>query len=506
MVSTRSRTSKEELSPPTVSPSSTPVSATTDSSDDEDDSADEEEFEIDQYIWDDPELRPKVEKIIDYILKSTPTMEDILRTPMRLRNKVKIFQLRLIYEQTMPMTDERVAIRSQLQRMFMLCKRDYKNFVQRREEVLSFEKEARRYSEYAELQQAIFNLEASHDIKKIIYRKFLELKESIDPDFKLKTWIREALKLPFDRIKTFSCDEAGARLQRMRAYMDQELYGMTKVKEQLLLFLHKKLIDPASKGCCLGLVGPPGVGKTTLAKCLARAMELPLEQVSFGGAGNPDFIKGHDFTYVGSKPGEIVRCLSRMGCKNGILFFDEYEKISENKDLRACLLHITDFTQNTDFRDNYFSEFPIDLSALWFIYSMNAIPEDPALKDRIALITVDGYTENEKTEMARDFLIPRISRSLRVPDGSIIIPTDVIRYLVHKSNEYSLNNKGIREIERVLTDVFTKISFLIAHKTMTLSFGRMLDLAYPVHVTRDMVDQLLRDYQNNSPSHASMYI
>lgn len=509
MVSTRSRQSKENNEEDdTTTASNEELQATTSSDADSrsitgsstEDDYSEEEFEIDEEIWDNPELRAKVEKIIEYIMKNTPSMEDILKTPMRLRHKVKIFELRLIYEQTIPMTEERMALRSQLQRMFTLYKRDYKQFKKRKEEIILFEKDARNHVEYTTLQHAIFNLPAPQEIKTIIYRKFTELRESLEPDYKLKTWIREVLKLPFDRIKSFPPEEMNERLAFTRAYLDKQLYGMEKVKEQLLLFLHTKLVNPESKGCCLGLIGPPGVGKTSIAKCLAKSMDLPFEQVSFGGAGNSDFIKGHDFTYVGSKPGEIARCLSRMEYKNGILFFDEYEKISQNKDIISCLLHITDFSQNFEFRDNYFSEIPIDLSSLWFIYSMNEIPEDPALRDRIYFVKVDGYSEKEKIEIVRDYLIPKILVSLHIPKESITVQDDVIRFMLSRCR----SNKGIRDIERLVRNILTKITFLVAHKSIKVSF-QIPNLEYPVAITQQMVDILSKDEMNQNEAYLSMY-
>ena len=131
------------------------------------------------------------------------------------------------------------------------------------------------------------------------------------------------------------------------------------------------------------MIGPPGTGKTTIARLLSTVLETPFAQMSFGGVRNADFLKGHDFCYIGSRPGEIVRCLSSMQYKNGILFMDEFEKIADNKAITSCLLHIIDPQQNHEFRDSYLREVTIDLSYLWFIYSMNREPSDSALNDRL---------------------------------------------------------------------------------------------------------------------------
>ena len=115
-------------------------------------------------------------------------------------------------------------------------------------------------------------------------------------------------------------------LKQVAQKLDEELYGMHSVKEQILTFINTRLVNPHVRGCSLGLIGPPGVGKTTIARLLASVMDTPFSQMSFGGVRDADFLKGHDFCYVGSRPGEIVRCLSAMKYKNGILFMDEFEK------------------------------------------------------------------------------------------------------------------------------------------------------------------------------------
>lgn len=465
----------------------------------------EEEFEISEEIMNDPKLRPKVDKIVNYILKQTPTLEDILNSPMRLRHKAKIFELYMIYDQTIPMTEERMILRTQLSRLYTAFKQDYKQFLKNKDEILTMEKDAKMFSEYGNVQAQILALPASSEIKLIIYRKFVELRDNPEPDSKLRSWLKEVLRLPFDNIKVFdnTPEEMHNKLVNTRAILDKELFGMEKVKEQLMLFLHAKMVNPNSKGCCLALVGPPGVGKTSIAKCLARAMELPFEQISFGGAQSSEFVKGHDYTYVGSKPGEIARCLSRMVYKNGIMFFDEYDKISQNKDIVSSLLHITDFSQNHEFRDNYFNDITIDLSSLWFIYSMNEIPEDSALQDRLFTIKIDGYTEKDKIQIVIRHLFPKYLKNLCIDTNNIIIDEETACHLIRKCVK---PNKGIRDIERLVKDMITKLSFIVQHGDMKVSFGLTTKLSYPVTLTKDIIDGLTKNMNDNTSSYLNMYI
>jgi len=474
---------------------------------DEDDDLLEDEFDIDPELMEDPEYRPKIDKIVNFILKRTPSLCDILETPMRLKNKAKIFELYLIFEQTEPMSEERMCLRMQLFRLFETFKKDFQQYNKNKELVRILEKDAKNYSEYNLIQEAILTLPTSESNKLVLYRKFVEMKESVEPDAKLKIWLNAALKLPFDNLKIFSRETKAMteKLIKARSYFDQQLYGMDKVKEQLILFLHSKMLNPNSKGCCLGLVGPPGVGKTSIAKCLALAMDLPFEQISFGGAHSSEFIKGHDFTYVGSQPGEIVRCLSRMKYKNGILFFDEYEKVAENKDIISSLLHVTDFSQNHEFRDNYFSEIPIDLSSLWFIYSMNEIPKDKALADRIFTIEIEGYTEKDKVQIVQKFLIPKFIKNLEMKSDSILIDDETTTYLIRKIPQIE---KGIRDLERLVKDLLTKLSFLVHNQdTIKTSFSLPYNVAYPITITPSMIDILSKDLLSSSKqSWQSMYM
>jgi ATP-dependent Lon protease len=478
----------------------------TSSGDFDDDSDDEAEFEIDHEILENPRLRTKVDRIIEYITSRSPSMKTILQTPMRLRNKAKIFELIMIYEQTLPMTEERMMLRNQLFRLTKAYKNDLKQFRKHGDTIRSLEKDSRSLSEYSKMQSAIIELDTSRENKLAIYQKFVELQESSEPDSKLRVWLKEALKLPFNNIKVFPSTppEIIERLIKTREILDQELFGMDNVKEQLLLFLHTKMMNPSAKGCCLGLIGPPGVGKTSIAKCLASAMELPFEQISFGGAQNPDFIKGHDYTYVGSRPGEVARCISRMKYKNGILFLDEYEKISKNKDIVACLLHITDFSQNHEFRDNYFSDLLIDLSSLWFIYSMNELPEDTALADRIMTVNIDGYSDKEKVQIVIHYLFPRHLKNLNLQTTDIIIDSKHAEYLVRKCPN---QNRGIRDVERLVKDMLAKISFIVLNKgQIPVSFDLKKQLEYPVTVTENMIDVLTKNSLDKRAAHLSMYM
>ena len=201
---------------------------------------------------------------------------------------------------------------------------------------------------------------------------------------------------------------------------------------------------------------------TAIAKSLAECLDLPFAQVSFGGVTHPDFLMGHDYTYVGSRPGEISRCLSRMGTKNGILFFDEFDKATDKKEIMSTLLHITDFSQNNEFRDNYFPELTQDLSKLWFIYSMNQLPNDPAMLDRLEVIHVDEYTLEERKAICINYLFPKYLKELNIQD-KVEVTEEGVKKIIDIANG-TKDRKGVRDLERCINLVTEKIYFYLNNK------------------------------------------
>jgi hypothetical protein len=232
---------------------------------------------------------------------------------------------------------------------------------------------------------------------------------------------------------------------------------------------------------------------TRIARIVADAMDYPFEQISFGGVSGPEFLRGHDYTYIGSKPGMIVESLSRMGVKNGVLFLDELDKATENKDVCATLLHITDPVQNHEFRDRYLSELTIDLSKIWFIYSMNNLPSDLALKDRLHIINIHGYTVKDKVIICNNYLLPKALENINRNPGDIYASTETLYYLINRV--CSSYDKGVRNIERVINDICSKIHFLVCNQDENgnlnlgkISFDLGIKMTYPVELTIKMIN------------------
>ena len=454
------------------------------------------------------------------MMRTEPNIIQILKEPMRLEDRVSLVHMYEIYKSHPPSTDEWLEARNNLNKMqenFRVGYRQYQKYSCLEHEKM--ENEVKGFSGYDSqlaLRYKILGLETSKDNKEIIFRKyqeFSEMKTNDDEYGKLKNWLNCATTIPHDKLKTFpyAQNQLTDFLRNVMVRLDNQLYGMKKVKEQILIFLNAKLLNPSMKKCSLGLIGPPGCGKTAISRLLASILDYPFEQISFGGVSNPEFLKGHEYTYVGAQPGEIVKCLKRMKYKNGILFLDEYEKISDNKDLCSALLHITDPTQNTEYRDHFLSELTIDLSHLWFIYSMNSPPEDSALRDRIFSIEIPGYSHLDKIKIVEDYLLPKALCNIGLEKGDIFLSEGSTGYLINRVCKTC--DKGVRTIEKAITDLINKIHFLVHHQDedgqltgFNISFDVGQKLIYPLKLTSKLVDKFVDSKELDIASLSMMYI
>jgi len=248
---------------------------------------------------------------------------------------------------------------------------------------------------------------------------------------------------------------------------------------------------------------------TAISKALSECLKLPFAQVSFGGVTNAEFLMGHDYTYVGSRPGEITRCLIRMGSKNGILFFDEFDKATDKKDIMSTLLHITDFSQNNEFRDNYFPEIAQDLSKIWFIYSMNELPTDPAMLDRLEIIRVDEYTSDERKLIAKNHLFPKYVSELKI-ENDMIITDSGLKSIIDLSSG-SQHKKGVRDLERCINLIVEKVYFFLCNRDSDYDYPWFKTIKDCVNedgkvVIKDrLIEKILEDSKKD-PAHLSMYL
>ncbi|MBQ3123527.1 MAG: endopeptidase La [Firmicutes bacterium] len=266
-----------------------------------------------------------------------------------------------------------------------------------------------------------------------------------------RSYIESILELPWNKSTKGKID-----LKKAEKLLDEDHYGLEKVKERILEYLAVVERRGEIKGPILCLVGPPGVGKTSVAKSIARATGREFVRMSLGGVRDEAEIRGHRRTYIGAIPGRIMSCIKEAGTNNPVFLFDEVDKIGADfkGDPASALLEVLDPEQNKDFVDHYL-EVPFDLSKVMFITTANSTETIPRpLLDRMELIRVEGYTEEDKVEIAKRHLIPKQCETHGLTKENITIPENTIRDLIN----YYTRESGVRNLEREIANICRKVT------------------------------------------------
>jgi ATP-dependent Lon protease len=283
----------------------------------------------------------------------------------------------------------------------------------------------------------------------------------------LRTWIDWMIQLPWSTLDKESID-----IQQARRVLDEDHYGLDKIKRRIVEYLAVRKLNPQGRSPILCFVGPPGVGKTSLGQSIARAVGTKFARVSLGGVHDEAEIRGHRRTYIGALPGNIVQALRKAGSRNPVLMLDEIDKLGAgiHGDPSSALLEVLDPEQNNTFRDNYLG-LPFDLSKVMFIATANVLDTIPGpLRDRMEIIELTGYTEDEKLEIARRYLVKRQLDANGLQPEQASISDGALRQI---ARDYT-REAGCRNLERTIGAVLRDVAVRIAEGSIT---GQALDEA-----------------------------
>ncbi|MGZ5406165.1 MAG: endopeptidase La [Aeromicrobium sp.] len=311
------------------------------------------------------------------------------------------------------------------------------------------------------------------DVRKAALREVGKLERSSDQNPEagyLRTWLDTVLELPWANKTADNADIVAAR-----AVLDADHHGLEDVKDRIVEYLAVRarrnergleVVGGRGSGAVMALVGPPGVGKTSLGESVARALGRKFVRVALGGVRDEAEIRGHRRTYVGALPGRLVRAISEAGSMNPVVLLDEIDKVGADYrgDPAAALLEVLDPAQNHTFRDHYL-DLDLDLSDVLFLATANVIESIPQpLLDRMELVNLDGYTEDDKVAIARQYLAPRQLERAALSNDEVEITDEALRKM---AAEYT-REAGVRQLERALAKVFRKVATRLIDPELSL--------------------------------------
>jgi ATP-dependent Lon protease len=421
-------------------------------------------------------------RLVDFVSSSLPFLttddkQQLLETPS-IEERLEKLNQHLAKE--IEVQQLRTKIQTEVQDQVQQSQRDY----YLREQMKAIQKELGEQDEgqreVEDLRKKIDEANMPEDVKKEALKELARLgrMSPMAADYSLtRNYIEWLAVLPWSRSSGEKID-----IGKAKEILDEDHYELKKVKDRILDYLSVLELKPDMKGPILCFVGPPGVGKTSLGRSIARSLGRKFQRISLGGMHDEAEIRGHRRTYIGALPGQIIQSIRRADCNDPVIMLDEIDKLGRDfrGDPASALLETLDPEQNNTFRDNYL-DVPFDLSKVLFICTANMLdPVPPPLLDRMELIFLQGYSEEEKLHIANRYLIPRQIKENGITTEQIEFPEDAVRWVVrHYTRE-----AGVRKLEQVLGTVCRKQ----ARRVVEGKTGKLI-------VTREILKEFLGGIQ-----------
>lgn len=378
----------------------------------------------------------------------------------------------------------------------------FKRKIESIENDISVFKKKRKIEDTLDLKQEILLLNVDLETKIFLLGKYENLLKTSGSEYaKGYSWLKTVLNIPFKKYENLKIsindnhNQINEYLKKVRTHLDSKIHNMDHVKDEIIQFLARKIANPNGKGHVLALCGSAGTGKSKILKTLSEALELPFHQINFGGLNDVSILTGHSETYIGSKSGKLVEILSSARCMNPIIFLDEIDKIStnKNKEINGILTHMLDEEQNDKFQDNYLSNINIDLSKVFFVIAFNDIENvNSIVLNRMSVIHINDLTLQDKITIAVDKMIPDIISNLNILKDKYI---NLNRELIHYIIEYKVpEEKGVRQLKKCLEKIFNKINYLVLigehdkQKTLNIRIESGID---EINIKKEFIDNCL---------------
>jgi ATP-dependent Lon protease len=414
-------------------------------------------------------------------IESVPTLADIVTSFMDLKSTEKqeilaTFDLKARLDRVLGLLNRRIEV---LKVSRQIDERTREAFDDRQKEAVlrerlhQIQKElgegGRNGAEAEDLKKAIADAKMPPEAEEQALRELARLErmpEAAAEYSMTRNYLDWLIAMPWSKIDPEQLD-----IERARTILDEDHYGLEKVKRRILEFLAVRKLNPEGRSPILCFVGPPGVGKTSLGQSIAKALGLQFRRVSLGGVHDEAEIRGHRRTYIGSLPGNIAQAVRKAGRRNPVLMLDEVDKLSASYqgDPFSALLEVLDPEQNNTFRDNYLAV-PFDLSKVLFIGTANVLDSIPApLRDRMEVIELAGYTEEEKLQIARRYLLARQLTANGLTAEQIKISDEALRKLI---GDYT-REAGVRNLER-------QIGALLRNSAVAIASGKAASVSIDV--------------------------